>query len=91
MYHVYILYSTGFDKFYIGQTSDITTRLEFHNHISETSFTSRYRPWDLAWSLEVPNQKIAMKIERFIKKKKSRSYLEGLVENRIQFEIEEFS
>ncbi|MCB0550756.1 MAG: GIY-YIG nuclease family protein [Phaeodactylibacter sp.] len=47
MHYVYILYSPSADKFYVGQTPDIQTRLLFHNHLSENSFTSRFRPWQL--------------------------------------------
>jgi predicted GIY-YIG superfamily endonuclease len=31
MYHVYIIYSKVKDKFYIGQTEDVTKRLLEHN------------------------------------------------------------
>mgnify|MGYP006266271713 CR=1 len=31
MHYVYILYSPGSDKYYVGQTSDVGQRLQFHN------------------------------------------------------------
>jgi predicted GIY-YIG superfamily endonuclease len=31
MYYTYILYSKQFDRYYIGQSEDITSRLEAHN------------------------------------------------------------
>ncbi|MCB9288230.1 MAG: GIY-YIG nuclease family protein [Lewinellaceae bacterium] len=37
MHYVYILHSKAADKFYIGQTPDIDTRLLFHNELSENS------------------------------------------------------
>ena len=45
MHHLYILYSPSSDKYYIGQTPDLETRLLFHNELSEDSFTSKHRPW----------------------------------------------
>ncbi|MBP7024083.1 MAG: GIY-YIG nuclease family protein, partial [Bacteroidales bacterium] len=32
MYWVYALYSRDFDKIYVGSTSDLTGRLNAHNH-----------------------------------------------------------
>ncbi|MCB0611642.1 MAG: GIY-YIG nuclease family protein, partial [Lewinella sp.] len=47
MHFVYILYSEGSQIYYVGQTPDLSTRLLFHNELSEKSFTSRHRPWEL--------------------------------------------
>ena len=80
-YYVYILYSESADKYYIGQTPDLETHLIFHNELSENSFTSRYRPWTLKQSIEVPNLSIARKMENYIKKRKSREYLIRLIED----------
>ena len=79
MHHVYILYSPSHDKYYIGQTPDIETRLLFHNELSTTSYTSKYRPWELKRAIEVENSSIAIKMERYIKGRKSRAYLEKLI------------
>jgi putative endonuclease len=78
MYYVYLLYSAGHDKYYVGQTSDLETRLRFHNELSETSYTSKYRPWELRFSLEVADRKLAMQVESYIKGRKSKTYLEKL-------------
>ncbi len=39
MFYVYVLYSTNFDKIYIGFTSDIDNRLIAHNHSSNKGWT----------------------------------------------------
>ena len=80
-FYVYILYSPKYDKYYIGQTPDPQTRLLFHNELSKKSFTSRYRPWECKKVIPVPNRTLARKMENYIKKRKSRSYLISLIEN----------
>lgn len=41
MHFVYILYSPGADKYYIGQTPDMEKRMIFHNELG-TGFTSKH-------------------------------------------------
>ena len=79
MHHLYILYSPSSDKYYVGQTPDLETRLLFHNELSEDSYTSKHRPWELACSIETPSRSAAMKLERYVKSRKSRAYTESLV------------
>ncbi len=74
MHFVYILHSRAADKFYVGQTHGLETRLLFHNELSENSFTSRYRPWKLAKAIAVNNRSEAMILEKYIKGRKSRAY-----------------
>ncbi|MCB9052821.1 MAG: GIY-YIG nuclease family protein [Lewinellaceae bacterium] len=81
MHYVYILYSPSADKFYVGQTPDIQTRLLFHNHLSENSFTSRFRPWQLKRAIPLNNRSQAMIIERYIKGRKSSQYIRKLIED----------
>ena len=79
MHYVYILHSEAADKFYVGQTPDLETRLLFHNELSENSFTSRYRPWKLAKAIAVNNRSEAMIIEKHIKGRKSKAYTIKLI------------
>ena len=69
MHYLYILHSTKHDKFYIGQTPDLETRMLFHNKLSKTSFTSKYRPWTVFFFFNTPNRSVAMKMEKYLKKK----------------------
>ena len=77
-YFVYILYSEKRDRFYIGFTSDINSRLLKHNSGSTTSTKSGI-PWELVYSEEYVTKTEALKREKAIKKKKSRKYIEYLI------------
>ena len=80
-YYLYILYSEAYDKYYIGYTSDYEKRLELHNSSRFNTFTSKYRPWKIKALFKVGNSKTkALQLERFIKKQKSRSLLEKLID-----------
>ena len=75
-YYIYILHSVKHDKFYIGYTTDINKRLTRHNTTPFKTFTSKYRPWEIYALFEVGKEKaIAIKLEKYIKKQKSRSLL----------------
>jgi putative endonuclease len=76
---VYILYSSDIDAFYVGYTVDLTSRLIQHNTgFYSGSFTSRAKDWQVY--LEIPCETVgeAIFIERYIKKMKSRKYIEDL-------------
>ncbi|MCE7955616.1 MAG: hypothetical protein DYH00_08130 [Bacteroidetes bacterium CHB6] len=45
MYHVYMLFSTKSNIFYVGQTSDLDERIIQHNETAIDNFTSKHRPW----------------------------------------------
>lgn len=64
---VYILYSPAFDKYYVGQTKDLSSRLSRHNQGTERS-TAPYRPWTLVWHTQKPSRGEAMVLEKKIKK-----------------------
>ena len=71
MYTVYILYSEQFDRFYVGQTDNITIRLERHNAGTVKS-TKAYIPWKIVYTQEFETRSQAVRREHEIKKKKSR-------------------
>jgi putative endonuclease len=73
MFYIYILYSPGADKYYVGHTDDVDRRLQEHNELSDQSYTSKYRPWELKISLPIGvDRGLALKIEKHIKRQKSR-------------------
>ncbi|MCX6353199.1 MAG: GIY-YIG nuclease family protein [Bacteroidetes bacterium] len=81
MYYLYILYSEPSDLYYVGYTNDFERRLMEHNTSDRNTFTSKHRPWILAASLSISdNEAEAMRIEKFIKKQKSRKFLESLID-----------
>ncbi|MCB9345079.1 MAG: GIY-YIG nuclease family protein [Saprospiraceae bacterium] len=78
MHFVYILYSESSDMYYVGQTPDMETRMLFHNELG-TGFTSNHRPWALMKSYDVGNSSLAHRVEKYIKKKKSRVFIKKLI------------
>jgi len=81
MYYLYILFSEQNDLYYVGYTSNFQQRLIQHNTQEFfNTYTSKYRPWQLAAVFECGLQeKDAIMLERFIKKQKSRKLIELLV------------
>ena len=80
MFYTYILYSAVKDRYYIGYTSDLKTRLEKHNNGNSRSTKSGI-PWEMVYHEEYESKHDAMARERAIKKKKSRKYIEWLINN----------
>ena len=77
---VYILHSKTLDRFYIGFTTDLDRRLEFHsNSVEARKFTSKANDWVLYFKIECETKKQALAIEQHIKKMKSKTYIENLV------------
>ncbi|HOI31869.1 MAG: GIY-YIG nuclease family protein [Bacteroidales bacterium] len=80
MYYLYILYSEKADKYYVGISPDPDCRLQEHNTSDRISFTKKHRPWRMVALFECAvSLSEAMKIERFIKKQKSRKLIERMV------------
>ncbi|MBT5505988.1 MAG: GIY-YIG nuclease family protein [Flammeovirgaceae bacterium] len=42
-----MLFSSKFDKIYIGYTSNLIQRFYSHNFLSKKGYTVRYRPWEV--------------------------------------------
>jgi putative endonuclease len=78
MFYIYIIYSITLDKYYIGYTSDLSKRLTEHN-LGISTYTSKAMDWDLKYSKAFPTREEAMRKEKEIKRKKSRTYLEWLI------------
>jgi len=66
MYYVYILYSESHKRYYIGQTNDLTNRINRHNSGIEKS-TSPYKPWTFIGSLEKTTRSEAVILEKKLK------------------------
>ncbi len=78
MFSIYILYSKKFDRFYVGHCEDLIKRLERHNHKAVPS-TKAYVPWVLVYTEKFQSRSSAAAREKEIKKKKSRKYIEFLI------------
>jgi len=80
MYHTYILYSKSIDRYYTGHTSvGVRQRLERHNN-EDVSSTKHGTPWEIKYCKAFETKTEAMKWENFIKRQKSRSFKERLID-----------
>jgi putative endonuclease len=78
MWKVYIIYSKKIDRYYTGITDDLDWRLYRHND-GWGHYTKRGISWKLAYSEEFQNKSDALERERDIKQRKSRKYIEELI------------
>ena len=77
-FFVYIIYSRSIDRYYVGYTIDLEKRLVEHNS-GISSFTSKASDWTLKYSESYPDRESVMIREKEIKNKKSRKYIEWLI------------
>ncbi|MEN9401018.1 MAG: hypothetical protein RL632_2121 [Bacteroidota bacterium] len=63
------------DKYYVGYSKDPWLRLIQHNANSKEKYTGRAKDWVLAAIFNVKDELIAVRLERFIKKQKSRALI----------------
>jgi putative endonuclease len=81
MYFIYILHSTSADIYYVGHTGDVKQRLKQHNELAESSFTSKHRPWVLKAVFSCSESRgLTMRVEKFIKKQKSKAFIDALIQ-----------
>jgi putative endonuclease len=78
MYTLYILYSKSLDSYYVGFTNSIERRLSEHNRI-KGKFTDKGIPWQIVYSEKFNTKKEAMNREKFIKSKKSRTFIIDII------------
>ncbi len=76
-FFIYILESELDGSFYIGQTSNLNSRLEKHNKGLNRS-TKAKRPWKLFYWEEVNSRAEAMALEKKIKSWKKRDSIKKL-------------
>ena len=79
---VYILYSAFLDKYYVGHTTmPVEERLTKHltNH---NGFTAKAKDWVIVYTEQFEQKSQALKRELAIKNKKSRKYIEAVIEKR---------
>ena len=78
MFFTYILQSEKSGKFYIGHTEDVATRLNRHNKGFVTS-TRNKGPWKIVYLEKWETKAEANRREMEIKSKKSKKYIEELI------------
>ena len=74
-YVVYILYSEKRKRYYVGQTHNIKERFKRHNNGFVPS-TKSGLPWELIKTIDVLNRSEALKLEKKIKKRGIKRFLE---------------
>ena len=78
MFFIYIIYSAKLNRYYTGSCEDVYSRLLRHNSSLVTA-TKYGVPWVLRYSETFETRQEALKREHYIKKMKSRKYIEELI------------
>ena len=79
---LYILHSKSSTKYYVGETHTIKERIRMHNeHEYTNSFSKIASDWELALAFECEDRNCALYLERFIKKMKSKVFIEKIIQN----------
>jgi putative endonuclease len=70
------------DRFYVGVTAEtVLERLQKHNQSSYgTHFTSQANDWTIMLEISCKNFSQARKIELYIKRMKSKKYIQSLID-----------
>jgi putative endonuclease len=79
MHVVYILYSSKLERNYIGYTSDLEVRLEYHKTSNADKFTGKAQDWVLLHKIDCQSKAQGLAIEKHIKSMKSKSYIQNLI------------
>jgi putative endonuclease len=77
MAFLYIIFSEKLDKYYVGSCINMERRLYEHN-IGHSTYTSRGTPWTIKYTESYEDLAMAKKREMYIKRMKSRKYIESL-------------
>lgn len=81
MYLCYILYSQSLNRYYIGScAAPLEERLRRHLS-SHKGFTGKAKDWEVVYTESFGLKEEAQRREREIKGKKSKKYIEWLIEN----------
>ncbi|MCE3296765.1 MAG: excinuclease subunit [Crocinitomicaceae bacterium] len=75
---VYILHSEKLSRFYTGFTTDLEVRLKFHENAEQRKFTYNADDWEIYHTIICQSKAQALKIEKHIKRMKSKIYIQNL-------------
>jgi putative endonuclease len=78
VFYTYIIQSEPTGRYYIGSTQDIEERLKRHNE-GRGKYTKNKGPWKLRYTEKFADLSSARKRENFIKRQKSKKYIETLI------------
>ena len=82
MHYLYILKSNDSDKYYVGETQNIDTRIEQHKQ-KKSSFGKRNSNFELVYKKEFNNRSEAKRLESFLKKQKSHLFIDKFIAGKI--------
>jgi len=70
MFTIYAIYNRQADKFYVGQTEDLQTRLQAHNNHILGGYTARFEgEWELIYQ-----ESATTRTEALLREKQLKSY-----------------
>ena len=75
MHKVYILYSQGHKKIYVGYTGNLEARLLSHNELGKKGWTIKFRPWVLVYTEDFDTKAQALLKEKELKSGKGREWI----------------
>jgi putative endonuclease len=79
MFVTYVLYSSKYEKIYIGYTSDLISRFHSHNELSSKGFTVHFRPWVVVLVSFHETKTQAMLHEKQLKTSRGRASIWNLI------------
>ena len=80
MHYLYIIFSESLGNYYVGESPDTEHRLNQHNtHYFKKNFTKAANDWVLKLKFETSAKEDAVFLERFIKKMKSKKFIEKVI------------
>lgn len=81
MYFVYALYSSKFDKIYVGYSENPEKRLLDHNDERNRGWTRKFQPWEIVYTEEYATKSEALKKEKQLKTAAGRRFVWSLIKN----------
>lgn len=78
MFYAYVLQSEIDNSYYIGHSSDMKKRLEYHNQ-GLSKYTSKKIPWKIIYIETFGTKQEANRRELFLKKQRNHSFYERLI------------
>lgn len=84
MFNVYVLYSPGHSKIYIGYSSDLEGRVRSHNELGHKGWTIKFRPWVIVHTEQFSDKAKALSREKELKGAKGREWIWSLINDKIK-------
>jgi len=79
MFTIYVLYSPGNDKIYIGYTSNLIARFHAHNELDDKGWSRKFRPWMVVYTEVFEHKHDAVIREKQLKSSRGRAFIRDSV------------